>query len=172
MMISRNFTAVNIITGIIILSPYIIGKRIKNHITKQILAKEKEECTFKPKVIDYEYTDDRDENRFISTMIPNGWFGYHDPFQLQSSSKPNDSNPSASSKTGKSIIKAKINLKEPERLQRDIRIAQLEKEQKRRTDLIAKEIEELQECTFQPNLVAEKQKFLQQRNANKASGGR
>ena len=43
-----------------------------------------------------------------------------------------------------------VNLKEPERMSRNIREQQAAKEAKRREELIAREIEEMKECTFQP----------------------
>jgi hypothetical protein len=45
-----------------------------------------------------------------------------------------------------------INLKEPERMARDIKIYMLEREERRKSELVAREIEELRECTFQPNV--------------------
>ena len=43
-----------------------------------------------------------------------------------------------------------VNLSEPERMSRNIRRQQVAKEAKRREELIAREIEEMKECTFQP----------------------
>lgn len=49
----------------------------------------------------------------------------------------------------------RINLKEPERMVVEMRQRAIEREEKRREALIAREIEELQECTFQPSLVSQ-----------------
>lgn len=46
----------------------------------------------------------------------------------------------------------RINMKEPEKMANDIRIHLIEKEEKRRSELIAQEINELRECTFHPNI--------------------
>lgn len=47
-----------------------------------------------------------------------------------------------------------VNLREPERMSRNIRQQQAEREKKRREELIAREVEEMRECTFQPSLNA------------------
>ena len=46
----------------------------------------------------------------------------------------------------------RINMQEPEKMLRDIRAHELEKEQKRRAELMVKEIEEMRDCTFQPSI--------------------
>lgn len=43
-----------------------------------------------------------------------------------------------------------INMKEPEKMSQNIKQQLLEKENKRREELMAKEIEEMRECSFQP----------------------
>jgi hypothetical protein len=45
-----------------------------------------------------------------------------------------------------------VNLREPERMSRNIRQQQAEREKKRREELVAREVEEMRECTFQPSL--------------------
>lgn len=45
-----------------------------------------------------------------------------------------------------------INLKEPERMSHNIKLYLHEKEESRQSELIAKEIEELKDCTFQPDV--------------------
>jgi hypothetical protein len=45
-----------------------------------------------------------------------------------------------------------INLKEPEMMDRKIKQHILEKEEKRKNEIISREILEMKECTFQPNL--------------------
>lgn len=47
----------------------------------------------------------------------------------------------------------RINLNEPEKMARNIRLHLLEKEEKRRSEIIARELDELKECTFQPTIV-------------------
>jgi hypothetical protein len=47
-----------------------------------------------------------------------------------------------------------VNLREPERMSRNIRQQQAEREKRRREELIAREVEEMRECTFQPSLNA------------------
>lgn len=46
----------------------------------------------------------------------------------------------------------RINLKEPEKMVRAIRQQRLEREEWRRSELVAREMNELQECTFQPQV--------------------
>lgn len=48
--------------------------------------------------------------------------------------------------------KCMINLKEPEMMDRKIKQHILEKEEKRKNEIISREILEMKECTFQPNL--------------------
>lgn len=45
-----------------------------------------------------------------------------------------------------------INFREPEKMAREIRLTQQEKEERRRAELIAQEMKELEECTFQPKV--------------------
>jgi hypothetical protein len=45
-----------------------------------------------------------------------------------------------------------LNINEPEKMIQKIRYNLLEKEEKRRNELIARELKELKECTFQPNI--------------------
>lgn len=47
---------------------------------------------------------------------------------------------------------SRINMKEPEKMAEDIKLKALQKEEARRNDLIMKELRELEECTFHPNL--------------------
>ena len=46
----------------------------------------------------------------------------------------------------------RINFHEPEKMSRDIRLHLLQKEERRRSEIIAREIDELRECTFKPNI--------------------
>jgi hypothetical protein len=47
-------------------------------------------------------------------------------------------------------IQPTINMKMPEKMAREIRLREMEKEEKRREELLAREIDEMRECTFQP----------------------
>jgi hypothetical protein len=51
---------------------------------------------------------------------------------------------------GSFVVKATINLKQPEKMAREIRNRQIEKEERRRSEIAAREIDELTNCTFQP----------------------
>lgn len=53
-----------------------------------------------------------------------------------------------------------INLREPERMGRDIRLYLREKDEKRRLEFASREIEQLQECTFQPNTSVSKTSYI------------
>ena len=48
----------------------------------------------------------------------------------------------------------RINMKNPDKTARDIRLGLLQKEERRHAQLVAKEVEELKECTFQPTVKA------------------
>jgi len=56
------------------------------------------------------------------------------------------------SNEGNYRVRPYIDLKHPEKMSRDIRIKQRQKEEKIRAELAAREIEELAECTFQPQI--------------------
>lgn len=47
-----------------------------------------------------------------------------------------------------------INFREPDKMSREIRLTQQEKEERRRAELIAQEMKELEECTFHPKVHA------------------
>ena len=45
-----------------------------------------------------------------------------------------------------------VNMREPERMARNIRLKEKEKEERRREERVAREIEEMKECTFHPSI--------------------
>lgn len=108
-----------------------------------------EECTFQPKINeksrklvepdDYDYLFRKYHSEFPATE------GYEEA----QTSKQNKSLASQQSSRLQ-----RINFEEPERMLVEIRQRAVEKEELRRQALIAKEIDELQECSFQPSLVS------------------
>lgn len=107
-----------------------------------------EECTFQPKINaksrkmvepdDYDYLYQKYESDYPSTE------GYEESRNKEARSK------SMASQNSSRL--QRINFDEPERMVVEIRQRALEKEEQRRQALIAQEIAELQECSFQPSL--------------------
>lgn len=52
--------------------------------------------------------------------------------------------------TPRTKIVGRVNMHEPEKMARDIRLRLLEREERRRAELLVREVEELRECTFRP----------------------
>lgn len=102
------------------------GKRIKEICRKRIEDHESLECTFRPNI---------NGCAVVKAGIFDGSSGHR--WRDDSATY---------------LLKSTINLREPERIARDIYLCQVEKEEKRRADLLVREIEELRECTFHPQV--------------------
>lgn len=111
-----------------------------------------EECTFQPQInlkskkmvepTDYDYVYRKYHNEFPSTL------GYE-----ENATTATDATHNKSLASHHSSRLQRINFEEPERMLMDIRQRAIEKEEARRQAIIAKEIDELQECSFQPSFV-------------------
>lgn len=110
------------------------GKRAKDQARMKVEEKENRENSFQPKINNY--VSNSPENYNAENFSPDGW-----------AECPIDMLGYRSGETKKTI-----NLREPEKMARDIRQAQFEKEERRRSELVLREIEELRECTFQPDV--------------------
>jgi hypothetical protein len=163
------------------------GKAIKENIKNKLENEITEECTFHPKIneksrilADPDYShpgkggndgeDDYEKifNEYYRTVgyaegkrqdeQATGEEGKGGGGRVRSQSPSSSSSvcSSAHSKLGR------INLSQPERMFYEIQQSQLEKEQKRKDEIIAKEIKELQNCTFQP-MLKQNSSFLSQK---------
>ena len=136
------------------------GGEIKERIRRKVEEAETKECTFHPQIneLSKQLLQPNDDELFLrkysSEYAQVGWAQQR---QQQGISCPldgiDDSHVAISNSIRDSVYRSqsgRINMQEPERMARDIRIHILEKEEKRRSELIAREIEDLRECTFRP----------------------
>lgn len=115
----------------------LIKERIRNKVEKEI----GELCTFKPEINEYKVnTNQSIDELYNNSHQPNGWIGMSDALGI-------DAN------VLEGYPRSSINLREPERMAKDIKLYLHEKEELRRSELVAREIEELKECTFAPDVV-------------------
>lgn len=136
-------------TGVKELSENKRGRRLKMKSKQTFEQRESEECTFQPQIA-------QSQKSYLKELYSSGkvhsgpnlfaphmaWDDMGCPLHRDSDQRSSDAGTPAGS----------INLREPERMARDIRLHQLEKDEKRRAELIVREIDELQECSFQPKI--------------------
>lgn len=120
------------------------GKQIKELIRQKILAVENKNCTFQPKINDLsrhllEKSDEYED--YANEYKHTGW--NECPIADLASSR----------EAKKPQSYSRINFAEPELMAQDIRLNLLKKEEKRRSELLAKEMKELQDCSFQPSII-------------------
>jgi len=117
------------------------GLAVRDAVRKRVQAEEREKCPFKPTVAEY-----IPEGQLIGSADGNlyGW----DPAHARGVDR------SMSMHTTASVVASKqtINMHEPEKMARQIRAQMVAKEEKRRQELMGKEIDELRECTFAPKV--------------------
>lgn len=124
----------------------------RQRVQKELDERYAKECTYQPQINPLskklmEYTDD---NAFIKQ--------YHQEFGAVGWSEcPVEQMQRAASLGDDSQLfqrhhLRRVNMKEPERMSRDIRLHLIEKEEKRRQELMAREIQELSTCTFRPRI--------------------
>mmetsp|Transcript_21076 Transcript_21076/g.30447 ORF Transcript_21076/g.30447 Transcript_21076/m.30447 type:complete len:632 (+) Transcript_21076:2-1897(+) len=125
------------------------GRRVKDSVRRRVEQQESAECSFRPH-IKASQDSFRKQMRASGRSSRNNLFSPHVAWEdvgCPLSNLDDDGGEfSGLSRAGS------INMREPERMARDIRYAQMEREEKRRQELIAKEIEELKECTFKPQI--------------------
>lgn len=123
------------------------GKHIKEMARKKVEDIVGKEYTYKPTINQYPYSNSEKEKKMREKYeAEHKVFGWADC----SMKDLEDEVERSSLEFPRSSIN--INLKEPERMARDIKIYMLEREERRKSELVAREIEELRECTFQPNV--------------------
>ena len=141
---------------------------VREQVMQQVNSKISEECPFKPKI-----------NNYVSKPVNNtntreAYSHSHRPNESSDSCLLNDLlyhtghnrdriNTEVSSQSH--AVQSVINMKEPERMARDIRLHLREKEEKRREKLAVKEIEELSKCTFQPDTSATSKSYYKYAHA-------
>ena len=117
------------------------GLAVRDAVRKRVQAEERERCTFKPKVAEY-----IPEGQLVGESLEGenlyGW----DPAHTM--------NRSMSMHTTASVVASKqtINMHEPEKMAQQIRAQMHAKEERRRQELMGREIDELRECTFAPKV--------------------
>ena len=123
------------------------GKNIRENAKRLVDAIHAEECTFHPKInksrpitSDSGDVSRGEANKYIQDHKPFGWVDC--PINDVENYYKNEH----------SINRSRIDLKHPERMARDIKLYLNDKEEKRRSEMVAKELEELKDCTFQPNV--------------------
>lgn len=140
------------------------GKRAMEIARKKVEAAREEECPFHPTINQYPYPGATSG----SASTPTQWeddnfntFGWAScPIEeLENGAKENMK--SMSKNVNKAVSSSRdyparprscINLKQPEKMVKDIMLHMHEKEEKRRGELVAREIEELRDCTFHPSI--------------------
>ena len=133
------------------------GQRVKAKIKDQLEAKESNECSFQPSIT----KSQESYKKYLKSVgkyhshpefdPPVAWRDYSCP--LMNNHEVTEGY-GQDNKSSQEIWRppGSINMLEPEKMAKDIRLSLLEKEKKRQNELIVKEIEELQECTFQPKV--------------------
>lgn len=141
------------------------GKRIKDRIKLQVDNKESQECSFTPKIIQSQ----KSYKKYLKSIgkltspgtqhhSPLTWNEYDCPLMEQH----DNYSPHAQGHERDRILYddnleiwrplGSINMAEPDKMARDIKLKLQEKEMKRQQELMIKEINELKECTFQPKI--------------------
>jgi hypothetical protein len=119
------------------------------HIKEQIRQKSEEEigkqCSFKPKVIPYRprYIPENNLEYFSSRSGK-----YKCPVEAWGADDSHVDDPTK----GTGYIQPTIDLRQPEKTLREIHRQQQEREDRRRSELAARELEELAQCTFHPQV--------------------
>ena len=135
------------------------GQHIKDSISRKVEADKYRECTFQPRInelskqllsVDALGEDDRFIQRYYEEYSQVR--GYNEAVADACPVNEMERYSGLSREHLSRLHHGRINMKEPERMAHDIRVHLIEKEEKRRSELIAQEINDLRECTFRPNL--------------------
>lgn len=135
------------------------GQHIKDTISRKVEADKYRECTFQPRInelskqllsVDALGEDDRFIQRYYEEYSQVR--GYNEAVADACPVNEMERYSGLSREHLSRLHHGRINMKEPERMAHDIRVHLIEKEEKRRSELIAQEINDLRECTFRPNL--------------------
>jgi len=119
----------------------------REKIRQRVEEEQNQECTFRPQInpLSKQLLQPSDDELFLqkynSDYAQVGWAQGHCALD---GIEPGIRDSFSRAQNGR------INMAEPEKMQRDIRMHALAKEEKRRSELIAREIQDLRECTFHP----------------------
>lgn len=122
------------------------GAEVRERIRRRVEEEANQECTFHPQIneLSKQLLEPCDEDLFLQQYNRDyaqvGWAQAGCPLAIDQSIR--DSVQRAQN--------GRINMQEPELMARNIRLHLLEKEEKRRSELITREIDELKYCTFRP----------------------
>ena len=131
------------------------GKRVKDLARKKLEDERSKHCSFKPKIVEYRSVghsaSSGDEYNFSwTTDCPVEEWGRN----ARAASKASASNNPRTDRDqdNEGYIRSTINLKQPEKMAREIRRQLQDREEYRQGELAAREIEELAPCTFHPQI--------------------
>lgn len=155
-----------------------VSKQVKQ---RQLEEELESECTFRPKINDYSkqllgQKEESDEyQRLYAEYYQVQGYGEEEGEEVSDRQKADQHRSLSRDKArqtdvSQSSVLGRINLQQPERMFQEIQEQQMRKEMLRRDAIIAKEIEELQECTFQPQL-QQNHSFLYEQSQSRGSGG-
>jgi hypothetical protein len=123
------------------------GKHSMNVLKLKIEAECNEECTFQPKINEYSKEIASEKNDTYE-LLYNRYYENHKTKGYAES--PKDVPTERKSRGVCSL--GRINFEQPEKMVSEIHLHRLEKENRRQQELILREVEELQDCTFHPDL--------------------
>jgi hypothetical protein len=128
------------------------GRRAKERIKSQIESRESDECSFQPKI-------DKSQQSYLRHLKMQGKYSqniFEPPVAWNEFDCPvaRVEYGSSARVTADEITRplGSINMLEPEKMAKDIKLKLQEREEKRQQELIIQEIDELKECTFQPKI--------------------
>jgi hypothetical protein len=127
------------------------GQRAKVNALKKAEDKLAQECSFTPKINNYHLKDTSKEIHSDS-MHRNGWTSCSVAEEERQERNSWLGEPLKEASKLSSTSAVRLNLREPEKMAKEIRLHLAEKEEKRREILAAREIAELSECTFRPSV--------------------
>lgn len=126
------------------------GRRVKEQAKQIVEQKQSSECSFRPQIKasqdSYAKLQRASGKKRLDAQftVPMAWCDTACPLDSHDPTYDNDC----------VVIRppGSINMKEPDKMARDIRMAQMEREERRQAQLIVQEVDELKECTFQPQI--------------------
>ena len=123
------------------------GKSVRERARRQHEAQFENECSFHPHVLDY-----RIDTSATSMYDGPPSYRYEMEHSIDGWASASQAAGDRGDKENSGVVQAKINIREPEKMARDIRLHLQEREERRRADLMARELEMLKECTFAPTV--------------------
>lgn len=123
------------------------GKQRQQKIKQQVDEEINEVCTFHPKINEHSKRLAEAEDSY-ETLYKH----YQDEFMQKGYMENEDPNNLRTTSQASWTKGGRLNLREPEQMMKEIKFKAIEREHKRREEVMSRELEELQECTFQPNI--------------------